>query len=402
MSAETKGKTNDPTVAQRKRKLFAALSVALVVLLLALFVVGYYCGWWDSLIYRYNKETYNVKSISSEQLSIHFLQMPNGLNGDCIYVKAGDTDVLIDAGSRQDSAKYISNYVNRFCTDGILEFVIATHADYDHISGFTSKNLVKGIFDRYECKTIIQFARTNKEASPTQTYLDYCVARDREIANGANCYTALECYNNANGAKRSYELADGITMTVLYQEYYEAYSDKENNYSVCLLISQQFEHNGKTETNNYLLLGDLEQAGEQSLVKCNPDLPEAVLYKGSHHGSKTSSNDALLDKIKPQIVCICCVAGSVEHTQNLPNTFPTQDFIDRIAPYTDEVYVTNVAKVKLNSAGSYVNTGYSALNGDVVIACTDGVITKYFSNSDVRLKDAEWFKKNRNCPESWS
>ncbi|MCH5152020.1 MAG: MBL fold metallo-hydrolase [Clostridiales bacterium] len=402
MSAETNGKTHDPMTAQRKRKLFAALSVAIVVLLLALFVVGYYCGWFDGLVYRYNRTTYNVNAILSEQLSIHFLQMPNGVNGDCIYIKAGETDVLIDAGSRQNSARYISSYVNRFCTDGKLEFVIATHADYDHVSGFTSTNLVKGIFDRYECETIIQFARTNKDANKNETYLDYCVARDREIANGANCYTALECYNNVNGAKRSYELAEGITMTVLYQEYYETYSDKENNYSVCLLISQEYEQDGKTERNNYLLMGDLEEAGEQSLVKCNPDLPEVTLYKGSHHGSKTSSNDVLLRQIKPQIVCVNCVAGSVEHTQNLLNTFPTQDFINRIAPYTDEVYVTNVAQVKLNSTGSYVNTGYSPLNGDVVIACTDGVITKYFSNSDVRLKDTEWFKQNRNCPESWS
>ena len=385
--------------AHRKRKWFAALGALLIVLLLTLFVVGYYCGWWHSIIYRYNSKTYNVKAISNEQLSIHFLQMPNGVNGDCIYVKAGDTDVLIDAGSEPSSAKYIGDYVDRFCSDGKLEFVIATHADSDHIAGFVGTPVIKGIFDRYECETLIQFARTNQTSS---IYRDYCAKRDEAAANGTNCYTALDCYNNANGARRSYELADGISLTVLYQEFYEKYTSNENDYSVCLLISQDYLNNGKKETNNYLLLGDLEENGEASLVENNPDLPEVTLYKGGHHGSYTSASETLLNKIKPQTVCINCVAGSVEHTQNLQNTFPSQEFINRIAVYTDAVYVTNVAKVVLNkSTGKYVNRGFASLNGDVVFACTDGKTTTYFSRDDTKLKDTDWFKQNRTCPIYW-
>ena len=387
---------------KKQKTFFLVLLVVIIVAIVAVTIYGYYHGWFDAVIgYNnrdYNSKTYSIESIQNEQLSIHFMQLNNKSNGDSIYIKAGDTDILIDAGSEKGSAKSIGDYVDRYCTDGILEYVIVTHADEDHIAGFVGTTVAKGIFDRYECKNIIQFARTNKN---TKVYQNYCAKRDAEKANGANVYTALDCYNNANGAQRIYELADGITMEILYQKYYETNTSNENDYSVCILISQEYQKDGEKETNHYLLLGDLEEAGEQSLVESNPNLPEVVLYKGGHHGSKTSANLVLLEKVKPQIVCVCCVAGSVEYTQALDNTFPTQAFIDRIAPYTDAVYATDVATVQKNSSGKYKNTGFEALNGDIVFACSNGDISMYFSNNDTKLKDTEWFKNNRTCPASW-
>ena len=166
--------------------------------------------------------------------------------------------------------------------------------------------------------------------------------------------------------------------------------------SVCFMITQEYVVNGNTQQNNYLFTGDLEKDGEISLVNCNPDLPEMTLYKAAHHGSRTSSNDVLLEVIKPQIVCICCNAGGVSNSQHMPYTFPTQAFVDRIAPYTDEVYVTNIATVKMNKrTGVYKNISYNSLNGNIVIACTNGNVSKYFSHSDTKLKDTDWFKENR-------
>ena len=399
-SGKGSAKTIISTVAKSKKhkKLFVALLVIVLVVLVAVLIYGYYNGWFDALLLNKNNANYDVNAIKNETLSIHFMELGNGSNGDSIYIKAGETDILIDAGSEKSSAKSIGDYVDQYCTDGKLEYVIATHADEDHIAGFVGTTAAKGIFDRYECGTVIQFARTNKN---TQIYKDYCAKRDAAGSRGANVYTALECYNNVNGAKREYELADGITMRILYQKFYETSTSNENDYSVCLLISQQYVKDGKTATNNYLLLGDLEDAGEKSLVENNPNLPQVVLYKGGHHGSKTSANEVLLSKVRPQIVCICCVAGSVEYTKNLPNTFPTQDFINRIAPYTDEVYATDLGTVQLVD-GKYKDVGSGPLNGNIVFACTDGNITMYFSNNDTKLKDTDWFKNNRDCPPAWA
>ena len=46
-----------------------------------------------------------------------------------------------------------------------------------------------------------------------------------------------------------------------------------------------------------------------------------------------------IEVIKPKIVVVTAVAGSVEYTQNLENTFPTTQALKNIAKYTDKVYV---------------------------------------------------------------
>ena len=137
----------------------------------------------------------------------------------------------------------------------------------------------------------------------------------------------------------------------------------------------------------------------------NNELSQVELFKAGHHGSKTSSNEKLLKVIKPKIVCVCCCAGSVEYLtnkeQNLSNSFPTQDFINRIAPYTDKVYVTTMIDVVFNGE-KYVDSGdYKLMNGNIVVkAKRSGVIVEC-SNNNAVLKDTEWFKNNRECPDVW-
>ena len=323
-----------------------------------------------------------------DDLSFHFLELGNAYTGDSVYIKAGEIDILIDAGSRQDSAEAISAYVNQYCTDGKLEYVIATHAHQDHNAGFVSTKNNPGIFERYECETIIDFALTNAE---TAVYNNYVAARDAEP--GAKHYTALECYRESKeGAQRVYSLGEGMSMTILYQEFYEKKTSDENDYSVCLL----FTHGSK----QYLFTGDLEKDGEASLVKNNA-LPEVELFKAGHHGSYTASTDTLLSVIRPKIVCVCCCAGSTEYTSNTANTFPSQKFVDNVAPYTDCVYVTTVVSVVYDEKkGKDVEKGVS-MNGNITVLSSGGTVTVSCKN-DTKLKDTEWFKANRTCPAAWS
>lgn len=337
-------------------------------------------------------------SYGDKDLSFHFIELGNNYTGDSTYIKAGDVDILIDAGSRQDSADDIANYVNQYCTDGKLEYVIATHAHQDHIEGFVNTSKNDGIFRRFECGVIIEFAKTNQKletakGNPT-LYANYLTARNEEVAAGAKCYTALECWNNENGAQRTYVLGEGMSMSILYQKYYEQDASGENDYSVCVLFTHGDKH--------YLFTGDLEGGGEASLV-ANNDLPEVELYKAGHHGSKTSSKDVLLSVIKPKIVCVCCCAGAVEYTQEKDNTFPTQEFIDRVAPYTTQVYVTTLGSVAFDSdKNKYVDTGFTSMNGNITVLSSGGNVTVSCSNNNTVLKDTEWFQANRTRPPAWA
>jgi beta-lactamase superfamily II metal-dependent hydrolase len=322
--------------------------------------------------------------IVTDELSIHFLELGNGNTGDCTLIDIGDTEILIDAGSRKGSAKTIRKYIDQYCTDGTLEYVIATHADQDHIAAFVgeSENSSRtGILYQYKVGTLVQFALTNKT---TQIYKDYVSAVEYAKTQGTAVYTALECWNNANGASRSYTLADDITMNFLYQKYYEETTGDENDYSVCMLLTQG--------SNNYLFTGDLEKHGEASLVASN-SLPKCKLFKGGHHGSPTSSTDALLSVIKPEIVCVCCCAGSDEYTEEPANMFPSQAFVDRIAPYTQKVYVTTMVADNAN--------GYQSMNGNIVVSSSGGEVSVNCSNNNTLLKDTEWFIKNRIMPDAW-
>ena len=319
--------------------------------------------------------------LEEDDLSIHFLEVGNQYTGDCTLIKVGDTEVLIDAGSRKGSAATLVPYIQQYCTDGVLEYVIATHAHQDHIAGFVGTSSAKGIFESFVCETIIDYTQSN---SSSQIRKDYEAYRDAEVVAGATHYTVLECWNNENGAKRSYELGDGVTMNFLYQQYYENPSSDENEYSVCMLLSQGDNH--------YLFTGDLEKNGEKSLVESN-DLPKCKLYKAGHHGSPTSSTNDLLSVIQPEIVCVCCCCGSDEYTDNVANMFPSQAFVDRIAPYTDKVYVTTVISDDGKSGVS--------MNGNIVVSTENGEIKVNCSNNDIIFKDTDWFKKNRTTPNAW-
>lgn len=324
------------------------------------------------------------EEIGSSELSIHFLELGNKYTGDCTLIKCGETEVLIDAGSRQNSAVTIKNYIDKYCTDGKLEYVIATHAHQDHIAGFVGSNsggTKTGILYQYEIGTLIQFSLTN---ATSQIYKNYCTAVEYVQGKGTNVYTAKQCWYETDGAKKQYFLDENqkISLNILYNYYYDNETDDENDYSVCTLLTQQTSD----KTLNYLFTGDLEESGESYLVD-NNNLPEVELFKGGHHGSYTASTDKLLKVIKPKNVAVCCCCGTTEYTSNQNNTFPAQAFLDRVAKYTENIYCTTLIV-------DYKNDQYTSMNGNIVFYFASE-LKLYCSNGSTILKETDWFKANR-------
>ena len=358
-------------MAKKNPKGFAILVIILIAVI-GLGVAGYFV---------YNR--YFKKPVEdSEALDIYFLELGNKYTGDSTYIKAGNVDILIDAGSRQNSASTISKFVDEHCKDGKLEYVIATHAHQDHIAGFVGSKSDEGIFNHYKIDTLIDFSLHNTDSD---IYNNYASLRDEKVASGdiALHYTANDCIQGTNGAKKEFQLSDGIKMTILDQKFYREETDDENDYSVCALFTQG--------ENNYLFTGDLEKKGEASLVELN-NLPKCELFKGGHHGSYTANTDTLLDVIQPKTVCICCCAGTTEYTSNLDNTFPAQIAIDRMAKWTDKIYVTTLMI-------DYKNGQYESMNGNINFHCDKGKeYTVTGSHNSVILKDTDWFKANRTWP----
>ena len=326
----------------------------------------------------------DVEVVKNEELSVHFLELGNKYTGDCTFIKVDDVEVLIDAGSKASSIPTIKKYVDKYCEDGILEYVIVTHAHEDHYAGFATNESTDSLFDLFEVKTIIDFSNTNKTTS-NKMYANYIRERDAEVAKGAKHFTALECVNNYGEAQKVFNLGNAVTLEILEHAYYTVDADTENEYSVCTLLSHR-------STKHYLFTGDLEEAGEESLVAMNPDLPKVDVYKAGHHGSKTSSSAVLMEKIQPKIVCVCCCAGSSEYTSKNENQFPTQEFVNNVTKYTKNIFVTTLCEDY--KAGKFVS-----FNGNIVV-CSSGTndVVVSCSNNNTILPDTDWFKKNRKLP----
>ena len=321
----------------------------------------------------------NVKVVdksSSAKVEFHFIDPTSAYAyaGDSVYIKAGDTDILIDAGPRPGSAAIIEEYIDQYCTDKVLEYVIATHADQDHIAAFVGTKTAPSILDYYTCEVFIDFPLSDKTST---LYKNYLAKVEEAVGKGMKHYSALECWNGENGAQKTYEIATGITMNILYNYYYENKSSDENNYSVCVLFSDT------TTNKHFLFTGDLEIDGEEHLVQDN-NLPEVEFFKAGHHGSPTSSNEVLLEVIKPKATVFTGVAGYGEYTKDIDRIFPSTMAIDRLAKYTDKMYCL----------GALRDGNYEPLNGTVIVKYENGEVTIHGLNNDTILKDSWWFNSD--------
>lgn len=377
-------------------------SVGLTIFLSLVFlIVGAFGGLVASFLYdKHKNPIFKSDVVYGDGISFHFLELGNNNTGDSIFIQTSTTDILVDAGSRTNSANTIETYVKDKMQDDVLEYVIATHADQDHIAALAGSNEHPSLFTRFQVQNIIDFPKTNKslttDAGNDTVYGKYVKNRDAEVAAGATHYSALELWNDQT--KRSIEIGNNITLNILYNYFYEHNSSDENNYSVCFQIEDG--------NNKFLFTGDLEEEGEEYLVQ-NNTLSKVKLFKAGHHGSPTSSNDCLLDVIQPEICVACCCAGSVEYTDNLENTFPSQAFINRISKWTTKVYVPTVGTIvadgtKSDGSTDYKDSGFTSLNGNIVVTSSRGEITVECSNNNTVLKDTDWFKENRTTPTAWA
>jgi competence protein ComEC len=326
-------------------------------------------------------------------IDIYLQELGNGHTGDSIYIKAGDNDILIDAGSNNASAKTLTAFLKSKVTDNKLEYVIATHAHTDHIGAFYGTD---GIFGNFDCRTIIDFPKYMSDKDPTSTtsvFGRYIHERDAEVSGGtsfgAEHYTALECYNadseGTTGAHRYYTLGENLKMQILYNYYYDhSQTAGENDYSVCLQFIQG--------NNHYLFCGDCEELSEDTVV-ANNSPTHCVFYKADHHGSKTSTGPKLMAAITPKYVGISCVAGNYEYKQtHFDYTFPCQRTINTLGPITKAIMVTS-----LGSPTS--TTAVSSFNGTIHVAGygpDEKDVTMTGSVNSTYLKDSAWFKETGN------
>ena len=207
--------------------------------------------------------------------------------GECIFLKTpANETVLIDGGST--SKKHIADYtilpaLKYYGTDH-LDYVIITHTDEDHISGI--RELLE---EEYPVKNIILPDTLAMRLPEQKTEKREVQEKDRESKK-----TMLEVVKKSNAnvvkiSKGDIIKLDRIRLSCLHPV--KGWDDEDvNSGSIVFALSY--------EKFTMLFTGDLPGEQEALFMKEVPS-PISIL-KTAHHGSKNSTTDLFLKRVRPQ------------------------------------------------------------------------------------------------------
>lgn len=207
------------------------------------------------------------------ELLVTFLDVGQG---DAVLITAPNGNrLLYDSGPPTGAVLLaLSKELSYF--DRRIQFMIASHPDADHIGSFVD------VLSRY---------------TPA-LYLDGHTPSSSEDFIALEKYLAAEHIERRTLTRGTHiSLGSGVSADVLNPA---QDSDKEslsaNDASAVLLL-----HFGSSTV---LLTGDLESAQEARLVAHYGDKLHATILKAGHHGSKSSTSDALLRAAQPTFIVI--------------------------------------------------------------------------------------------------
>lgn len=289
-------------MARRKNtgKITAASLAAAVVLLIA----GVFTGIipLDSIFPKGQASVTQQSGLtSSSEVQVHFIDVGQG---DSIYIKAYDKNILVDAGEAESNTD-VALYLKEAGVEK-LDVVIATHPHSDHIGGMSE--VLEGI----PVGEIILPCLPDELIPTTRTYerlLETIQAKGIPVTAAQDVIGTME-------------LGNGCRLEILgpLKDY-----DDLNNMSVIA----RFTGNGYS----VLLCGDAEKEVEKDLLDSGVSL-NANIQKLSHHGSSTSNTKKFLEAVGADAYAICVGKGnSYNH--------PTDSVIKRVNAYEKPVNRTD-------------------------------------------------------------
>lgn len=240
-------------------------------------------------------------------LKVHFIDVGQG---DSTLIQTPDgANILIDGGIKSAGQKVVSFLKSKDV--GKLDMVVATHPHADHIGGLIP------VLNAFQ---VDRFVDSGK-AHTSQTYLEMLNLIDHknipfEVATKGKVYTF------DNGFKMTTVHADSNVTNL-------------NNASVSF----------KAEYNriSFMLTGDAEKEAESIMVNSIFDL-NSTIYKAGHHGSNTSSTQAFINKVKPEVSILSYGKGnSYGH--------PHDEVVKRLQAAGSKLYSTEKGDITVATNG---------------------------------------------------
>jgi competence protein ComEC len=245
--------------------------------------------------------------------------------GDAIFIDAPHKQILIDGGGDKRVLERLAAVMPWW--DRSIDIVVNTHPHADHLAGLVP------VLERYKVAQVL-------DADEGYTTPEF--AELLSLAGGRRTVISSGDVIDFGG---------GATLTVLWppEPYGGALLDDPNDGSIVAL----FEYGDTT----MLLTGDAGIAEESAMLEsayccrntaqpCSEHcLSDIDILKVGHHGSDTSSSQAFIDRIKPEIAII---SVGVDNDYGHPSTF----VIDRLTRAGAQVFRTDLdGTIRLKSRG---------------------------------------------------
>jgi competence protein ComEC len=249
-----------------------------------------------------------IHKINPAPLEVTFFDVGQG--DAALVTSPNSKHFLIDVGRWQpdyNSAKYI--IVPHLKEEGIdkLDGIFLSHPHADHIGGILE------IMNTMPVDTIYN-SGTDYDSQLYNTYIQEAQAKNipiKPLSAGDKLF-----------------LDPAIRILVYGPEPSTAHSNVNNRSLIMELIY------GDTE---FLFMGDAEHRQEQNLLKNYPHLMDTDFLKVGHHGSKTSSSDALLQITSPKI-------GVVSLAKQNQFRHPHREATSRLHKHIPNLYFTSLDK----------------------------------------------------------
>lgn len=219
---------------------------------LLVLVVGYFTTNTDNTTSGYENNS------SSSEVLVYFIDVGQA---DAIYIKDGNSNMMIDAGNNADGkllVKYLQSLnVNNF------KYVVGTHAHEDHIGGMDD------IINNFKIDNFYM----PEAISTSKTFEDVLDALDK---NKVTFQTP--------------KIGDKFTLENTNFEVLSIGNDTSDLNDTSLVLKMSYNNTC------VLFMGDASSNVEKNLL--NKDIDCQVLKVG-HHGSRYSSSDEFIKKVNP-------------------------------------------------------------------------------------------------------
>lgn len=236
--------------------------------------------------------------VAPSKLIVSFLDVGQG---DAIFIRTpSKKQILIDGGPTNKILERLTSEMSYF--DKHIDVILATHPDADHVTGLIP------VMNYFKVDTVLLSPSDGKTALYGEV-IDH--ARNEGEVRVAHTGDVIDFH-------------DGVIIKILYPNKNYISTSDTNDASVSLELIYGDE--------TFLLTGDLPSKRETDLIG-NGLTKNITVYKAGHHGSNTSSSEALLSYIKPEYSII---SAGKDNKYGHPNI----ETIERLKKYSKEIIST--------------------------------------------------------------